>query len=515
MNKPEQTCVLLILDGWGYSTELNGNAVKSANTPFLDKILSENPQTLLKCHGEAVGLPSGIMGNSEVGHLNIGAGRVVYQDLLRIDNSISDKSFFENKIFMETLSKIKKVNGSLHLKGLLSDGGVHSQIEHLFSLIELAEENEIKNIYIHVILDGRDTPPNSGINYVKKLNEFITNRKRVNIASVCGRYYAMDRDTRWDRVEKAYNLYTEGAGTPFKDAEKSIETAYSKNESDEFVKPVVIVDETNNPVGVLKDNDSVIFFNFRADRAREITSALTSDKFDGFKRNKVADLSDFVCMTSYDEKFNLKVAFPPQSHKKILGEIISEKGLSQFRIAETEKYAHVTYFFNGGDETPFKNEDRCLVPSPRSISTYDEKPDMSAFEVRDKAIERIELKKDSLIVINFANMDMVGHTGIVDAAVEACQVVDECVKDVVNKVNEINGVTLITADHGNAEQMVDNSGNPHTAHSKNPVKFLIVDNSEKNNNLKEEGALCDIAPTILDILGIKKPEEMTGSSLIK
>ena len=507
-------CMLMILDGWGLSNKQEGNAVALARTPFLDKIKSEYPCTSLLCSGEAVGLPEGIMGNSEVGHLNIGAGRVVYQDLLRIDKAIRDKSFFENEALCRVMKEVKERSGSLHFIGLLSDGGVHSQISHLFALLDMAGEKGIENVYIHEILDGRDTPPDSGVSYTKSLQDYIEKTGIGNIASVCGRYYAMDRDNRWERVEKAFRLFAFGEGIKEINPVDAIRNAYRRNETDEFVKPVTITDSSGNSKGSIRDGDAVVFFNFRSDRAREITHALTDSDFKFFTRESCPRLTGYVCMTQYDEKFTLPVAFPPVHLKEILGEVISGKGLKQLRIAETEKYAHVTYFFNGGEEKPFPFEERCLIPSPRDIPTYDKKPEMSARLVTRELISRLKSAHYDLVVLNFANMDMVGHTGVLEAAINACETIDSCVSEIVKEVRKQGGVLLITADHGNAEQMIDENGHVHTAHTLNPVPLILVDDSRKKVALRS-GNLGDIAPTILDIMGIEKPIPMTGNSLLK
>jgi 2,3-bisphosphoglycerate-independent phosphoglycerate mutase len=504
----------MILDGWGFRNTQAGNAVALAQTPNLDKMKSGYPCTSLLCSGESVGLPEGIMGNSEVGHLNIGAGRIVYQDLLRIDRAILDKSFFKNEALCNLMEEVSGKDGSLHLIGLLSDGGVHSRINHLFSLIRMGKMHGVRNINIHAILDGRDTPPDSGISYIKQLTDFIDNTGAGKIASVCGRYYAMDRDNRWERVEKAFRLFVGGEGTREINPVDAVKKAYGKNETDEFVKPIVITDDSGNPAGKIRDGDAVVFFNFRSDRAREITHALTDSDFRFFTREARPELTGYVCMTQYDEKLNLPAAFPPVHLKDILGEVISRKGLKQLRIAETEKYAHVTYFFNGGEEQPFPLEERCLIPSPRDIPTYDKKPEMSAILVTKELVSRLESTHYDLVVLNFANMDMVGHTGVLEAAIKACETVDSCVGDIVDEVKRQNGVILITADHGNAETMVDESGHVHTAHTLNPVLFIMVDDSRKKAVLRS-GKLGDIAPTILEIMEIEKPASMTGTSLIE
>ena len=504
----QKPCILIILDGWGINPSNNGNAVVQANTPFLNRLMESYPHTQLTCSGEAVGLPDGIMGNSEVGHLNIGAGRIVYQDLLRIDRAIQDTTFFKNKVLLDAVTAVKEKKSRLHLMGLVSDGGVHSQLKHLFALLNLAKQKKCYEVYIHVILDGRDTPPDSGAGFVSQLQDEIKRLGIGSIATICGRFYAMDRDTRWERTQRAYQLYTEAKGIPENDPVQAIQKAYERGETDEFVKPVII-----HPEGQIADDDGIIFFNFRADRARQITRAFTASDFQGFSRSKVPGLVRYVCMTLYDEKFSLPLAFPPQHLDGILGEVVSKQGLSQLRIAETEKYAHVTYFFNGGEEKPFPGEDRCLIPSPREIETYDQKPEMSAFLVGDEVVSRIQSGRYDLIVLNFANMDMVGHTGFLPAAIKACEAVDQNVQKVVTAIQAIDGTALVTADHGNAEKMLDDNGSPHTAHTLNPVPLILVDEDRKNRNL-QPGILGDIAPTILEIMGIAKPKQMTGKSLI-
>jgi len=508
-------CMLIILDGWGISSNSEGNAIKLAKTPFINKIKKEYPHTSLSCAGEAVGLPEGIMGNSEVGHLNIGAGRVVYQDLLRIDKSIRSGEFFKNNVLKSVISKVKANDSALHLMGLVSDGGVHSHISHLLALLDMAQKEGLKHVYVHAILDGRDTPPDSGVDYIKSLQNHINKTRFGDIVSICGRYFAMDRDRRWDRIEKAYRLYTLGEGVEEKDPVKAVKNAYSRNETDEFIRPVVITDDHGKPLSTVQQDDGIIFFNFRADRARQITQAFTDTEFTFFNRTSLPKLCDFVCMTIYDEKFTLPVAFSPIHMDGVLGEVISEKGLKQLRIAETEKYAHVTYFLNGGEEKPFPLEDRCLIPSPREVPTYDLKPEMSAFEVTEEVISRLKTKNYDIIILNFANMDMVGHTGVLEAAIKACEAVDKCVEKVVGQVKAQGVTVLITADHGNAEKMIATNGHIHTAHTLNPVPFILVDDERKNVNLRSDGILGDIAPTILHIMNIDKPEQMTGRSLIK
>ncbi len=512
-------CMLIILDGWGISAETKGNAVKLAKTPYLDSLENAYPHTSLLCSGEAVGLPVGIMGNSEVGHLNIGAGRVVYQALLKINKSIKCGEFFENNVLKSVISKVKANDSALHLMGLVSDGGVHSHLSHLLALLDMAKKEELKDVYVHAILDGRDTSPDSGTDYIKSLQNYINEIGFGSIVSICGRYYAMDRDKRWDRVEKAYRLYTLGEGVKETNPVEAVQNAYNRDETDEFIQPVVITDEHGKPLRTVQDGDGVIFFNFRADRARQLAQVFTDPKFTFFNRNAYPEICDFVCMTIYDENFPLPVAFPPVHMDEILGEVISKKGLKQLRIAETEKYAHVTYFFNGGEEKAFQLEDRCLIPSPREVPTYDLKPEMSAFEVTEEVISRLQSKNYDMIILNFANMDMVGHTGVLEAAIKACEMVDKCVERVVAQVKAQGGTVLITADHGNAEKMIDADGHIHTAHTLNPVPFILVNdnkqNKQQNIKLRLDGILGDIAPTILHIMDIDKPEQMTGSSLIE
>lgn len=505
--------MLMILDGWGMDTPGSGNAVSLADTPHLDRLVADYPHTRLKTCGQSVGLPDGIMGNSEVGHLNIGAGRIVYQDLLRIDNAIADGSFFENRAIAQCMRRVKEKKSRLHLAGLVSDGGVHSQLTHLLALLDLAKKKGLSDVFVHAILDGRDTAPDGGLGYVGRVQQHIEKIGKGAIASICGRYYAMDRDTRWERTEKAYRLMTEGEGQPEQDPLTAIRNAYAREETDEFVKPIVIVGPDEMPLTKVQDDDAILFFNFRADRARQITRAFTDADFQGFERRVRPDLSDYVCMTLYDEHFTLPTAFPPEHLENILGEVVSAAGLHQLRIAETEKYAHVTYFFNGGEEKPFQNEERCLIPSPRDVPTYDHKPEMSAEEVTEEVLKRIDSDQYDLIVLNFANMDMVGHTGVISAAVKACETVDRCVGRIVKAVQSKGGAVLITADHGNAETMLTGKGKMHTAHTLNMVRLIYVNAHQKAVRL-EEGILGDIAPTILQILGIPQPGQMTGKPLI-
>ncbi len=504
--------MLMILDGFGVNEKTEGNSVKLANTPNLDEILKKNPNTIIHTSGLEVGLPEGQMGNSEVGHTNIGAGRIVYQDLAKITKAIEDGDFFSVPEFVKAIENCKKNNSKLHILGLLSDGGVHSHNRHLYALLELAKRKDFENVYIHCFMDGRDTPPASGEGYISELEEKIKEKGVGQIATISGRFYAMDRDKRWERVSQAYNAMVNGEGEKNTSAISAIEESYQKETFDEFVKPTVITNKNGEPIAKIEDGDSVIFFNFRPDRAREITRSIVDKDFDGFEAKKLNTY--FVCMTPYDETMpNVNIAYKKEEIRNTFGEYISQKGLKQLRIAETEKYAHVTFFFNGGEEKQYEGEDRILVPSPK-VETYDLKPEMSAYEVTEKVVEAIKSEKYDSIILNFANPDMVGHTGSVEAAVKALETIDECVTKVVAAINEVNGVLLITADHGNAEQMIDyKTGEPHTAHTTNPVPLAIV-GMPSNKKLKE-GRLADLAPTMLDIMGLEKPEEMTGESLIE
>ncbi len=514
---PQRMCLLMILDGWGLRDSRKANAVELAYTPNLKRLKNSYPHTRLRCSGEAVGLPDGVMGNSEVGHMNIGAGRVVYQDLVRINKAVREGDFFENPTLKAVMTKVSKnhlaTRSALHLIGLVSDGGVHSDIHHLLALLDMARKNGLKQVFVHVILDGRDTPPDSGVAYVGRLREHICRHNYGDIASICGRFYAMDRDKRWDRTETAYRLYTAGEGLHEKDPVEAVQKAYQRGEMDEFVKPIVLTDKGDHPLGILRDGDGVICFNFRSDRVRQITHAFNDADFPYFERRILPKLCGYVCMTQYDETLSLPIAFAPVILKDILGEVVSRSNVRQLRIAETEKYAHVTYFFNGGEEKPFPLEDRCMVPSPRDVSTYDLKPEMSAVTVTELLLSRLDETAYPLVVLNFANMDMVGHTGFLDAAIRACETVDACVGKIVEKIQAKGGAVLITADHGNAETMADKNGHPHTAHTLNPVPLILVDDTRRQACLRE-GVLGDIAPTILEIMGIEKPELMTGQSLI-
>jgi 2,3-bisphosphoglycerate-independent phosphoglycerate mutase len=511
---PKKTHMLIIIDGWGIGADESTNAVQAADTPFLDRLQSTYPCTRLRCSGKDVGLPAGIMGNSEVGHMNIGAGRIVNQDLLRIDKAIEDGSFFRNDRLTAIMDAVAANGKALHLMGLVSDGGVHSQLTHLFALLDMARSKGLTRVYVHAILDGRDTAPDGGQGYLSQLQEHMHKKEIGAIASICGRYYAMDRDKRWDRVELAYRLYTEAEGWELSDPVAAVRAAYERGETDEFIKPLVMVGEDSQPVATVSDGDGVIFFNFRADRARQITRAFTETGFDGFRRRVVPRLCGYTTMTLYDEEFDLPVVFPPEHLEMILGEVLSRRGLRQLRIAETEKYAHVTYFFNGGEETPFEDEDRCLIPSPREVATYDEKPEMSAPQVTDEVIARLESNRYDFIVLNFANMDMVGHSGIMAAAVKACETVDRCLARIIDKLLEQGGVALVTADHGNSEKMAGENGKPHTAHTTNPVRLILVDDERRTARLRE-GRLGDIAPTLLELMGLEIPAQMTGQSLLE
>lgn len=503
--------LLMILDGFGISDILDGNAVKSAKMPNYNKYYEKYPSTLLEASGLEVGLPEGQMGNSEVGHLNIGAGRIIYQELTKINKSIKDGDFFDNIDLIESMKKTIRDGSDLHLMGLLSDGGVHSHINHLKALLKMAKNIGVKNVYIHCFLDGRDVPPSSGIDFIRDIQEYINNENFGKIATVSGRYYAMDRDNRWERIELAYNAIVLSEGEKANSAIEAVEKSYLDNKTDEFVLPTVILDENNNSYKI-KDKDSVIFFNFRPDRAREITNAITQKNFDGFARKMIN--VDYVCMTQYDDNFNdVKIAFKPTNYDNTFGEYISSKGLNQLRIAETEKYAHVTFFFNGGVEEANLNEDRKLIPSPK-VATYDLKPEMSAYEVTEKLLDSIESDKYDVIIANYANPDMVGHTGVIKATEEALEHVDTCIGKVIDKVLEKNGTVFLTSDHGNSEVMIDiSTGGPMTAHTTSKVPFIYISND--SSDLKDQGRLSDIAPTLLDELEIDKPKEMTGESLIK
>lgn len=502
---------LMILDGFGTSAQAEGNAIRAAGTPHIDALKREFPHTLIGASGMAVGLPEGQMGNSEVGHLNIGAGRVVYQELTRITKSIQDGDFFENAVLTGAVDSAVRANKALHLMGLISDGGVHSHLDHLYALVELAKRRGLTRVYIHCFMDGRDVPPQSGAGYIAALQKRLGELAAGEIATIIGRYYAMDRDNRWERVEQAYRALVHGEGVPAEDAVRAMQASYAAGVTDEFVHPVVL-QKKGKPVATIQDGDSVVFFNFRPDRARELTRALTQPGFDGFARQPLA--LHYVCMTQYDKTFTgVQVAFAPQTLQNTLGEYLSKLGKKQFRIAETEKYAHVTFFFNGGVEQPNPGEDRFLIPSPK-VATYDLQPEMSAREVAATAVEKIRTGEYDAMILNFANPDMVGHTGIMEAAEKAVRTVDECVGEVFAAIREMGGQAIITADHGNAERMIDDDGGAFTAHTTNPVLFILASESCKNAQLRQDGVLADIAPTLLELMGLEQPAEMTGKSMI-
>lgn len=506
MKKP---VILMILDGFGVGLEAEkrGDAIKAAKKPNIDKLFAENPVTKIGASGLDVGLPDGQMGNSEVGHTNIGAGRIVYQELTRITKSIEDGEFFENEALLKAVDNAAQEGKALHIMGLLSNGGVHSHNTHMYAIVELAKKKGVKNVYVHAFLDGRDVPPTSGKDFVEECENKLKEIGLGKIATVMGRYYAMDRDNRWDRVEKAYSAMVYGEGNKACCPVKAVEESYANDVTDEFVVPTVC--EENATV---KPGDSIVFFNFRPDRAREITRTFVDPEFKGFERKNGFFPLTYVCMTQYDASMpNVEVAFKPQSLKNTIGEYISNKGMTQLRIAETEKYAHVTFFFNGGVEQPYEGEDRILVKSP-AVATYDLQPEMSAYEVTDKLVAAIKTGKYDMIILNYANCDMVGHTGVFEAAVKAVEAVDECVGKVVTAIREMDGVALITADHGNADKMIDTDGSPFTAHTTNLVPFCVVGYPCE---LREGGRLADIAPTMLKIMGLPQPAEMTGESIIK
>jgi len=508
-----RSVILVVLDGWGISLSKEGNAVASARTPVYESLLRDHPHTELQASGEHVGLPEGQMGNSEVGHLNLGAGRIVYQDITRISKSIRDGDFYRNPALVSAMETAKNNRSSLHLMGLLSDGGVHSHIDHILAMFDLARAQGLSQVFFHAFLDGRDTPPSSALAYISRLEQHLAKIGIGRIASVSGRYYAMDRDKRWERVQKTYEALTAGEGIRKFSAEEAVKDSYEHQRTDEFVLPTVILDpRTNAPLGTMRDGDVAIFCNFRSDRARELTRTLTDPAFDGFARSTFPKLGAFVCLTTYDETFPVPVAYPPVRLTHILGEVVSRQGAKQLRIAETEKYAHVTFFFNGGEETPFPNEDRVLVPSPRDVATYDLKPEMSARSVTDELVKRILSKDYQFILVNYANPDMVGHTGILAAAVQAAEVIDECLGRVLMAAKKAGFTVMITADHGNLEVMTDaRTGQPHTAHTTDPVPFIVVG---ENVTLRNDGCLADVAPTVLWSMGIEQPKEMTGKSLI-
>ena len=507
MKKFNRPTMLMILDGYGLNKETTGNAIAAADKPHLDEIFAKYPSTSLKACGLDVGLPEGQMGNSEVGHLNIGAGRIVYQDLTMITKAIEDGSFFENKAFLKAVDHVKKNGSTLHLLGLLSDGGVHSHINHLLALVDLAKKHDIEKLCVHCFLDGRDVPPRCAQKYIDILTGHFEKAGIGTLGVISGRYYAMDRDKRWDRVEKAYDAMTIGEGMHAASGKEAIDAAYERDENDEFVLPTVI--DGALPVD---DGDAMIMFNFRPDRAREITRTFVDSDFDGFDRKKKVSDICYICMTQYDAEMpDVTLAFPPETLHNTLGEYIASLGLTQLRIAETEKYAHVTFFFNGGVEAPNRNEDRILIPSPK-VATYDMQPEMSAYEVTDKVLEAIDTDKYDLIILNFANADMVGHTGVMKAAIEAIETLDKCVPRIADAILAKDGQILLTADHGNADVMLDRDGNVVTAHSLNDVPLVHIANHP--SQLRDGGRLSDIAPTILKLMNLDIPEEMTGKPLV-
>ena len=503
--------VLMILDGYGLNEKAAGNAVAEAKTPVMDKLMAECPFVRGNASGLFVGLPDGQMGNSEVGHLNMGAGRIVYQDLTKITKSIEDGDFFENVELVKACQNAKANDSALHMFGLVSDGGVHSHNSPSYGLLELAKRQGLSKVYVHCFLDGRDTPPASGKDYVQELVDKMAEIGVGEVASVSGRYYAMDRDNRWDRVEKAYRALVMGEGVQADSAVQAVQQSYDKDETDEFVLPTVVMKD-GAPTATIKDGDSIIFFNFRPDRAREITRTFCDDAFEGFDRGERVKTT-YVCFTEYDVTIpNKSVAFVKTQITNTFGEFLANNNLTQARIAETEKYAHVTFFFNGGVEEPNKGEDRILVKSPK-VATYDLKPEMSAYEVCDKLVEAVKSDKYDVIIINFANPDMVGHTGVEEAAIKAVEAVDECVGRTVDAIKEVNGQMFICADHGNAEQLIDEeTGAPFTAHTTNQVPFILV--NTEGYGLREGGCLADIAPTLIELMGMQQPEEMTGKSLL-
>lgn len=505
--------VLIILDGWGYRETTDGNAIAVGRTPVLDSLWTAYPSTLIQASGKAVGLPEGQMGNSEVGHLNIGAGRIVPQELVRISDAVEEGTIQHNAALLEVCQEVSQSQSKLHLIGLCSEGGVHSHLNHLFGLLEVAKANGVTEVCIHAITDGRDTNPKDGVVSLQKIEQYTKKAGIGRIVTICGRYYAMDRDKRWDRVEKAYQVLTTNTTEPERAAQAVMQDSYAEGITDEFVLPTRIAP------GAVEPGDGIIFFNFRPDRARQLTQAFVDPEFSGFSRELIQPLT-FVTLTQYDPQFPVLVAFEPQNLDKILGQVIAENGLKQFRTAETEKYAHVTYFFNGGLEEPFEGEDRELIPSP-SVATYDLKPEMSADAVTDVAIAAVEKAIYSLIVINYANPDMVGHTGMMNAAVTAIETVDRCIGELLESISQAGGTAIIIADHGNAEYMKDDKGNPWTAHTTNPVPFILVEGEQRKIPghgtevpLRSDGCLADIAPTILDILNLPQPPEMTGRSMI-
>jgi 2,3-bisphosphoglycerate-independent phosphoglycerate mutase len=509
--------VLIILDGWGIGPVYEGNAVSRASTPTMDRLFENYPHARLKCWGEAVGLPEGQMGNSEVGHLNLGAGRIVYQDITRIDRAIRDGSFYENPGLLSLIRTCRDQGTTLHLMGLVSDGGVHSHLNHLLAVLRLARRERLEKVMVQAITDGRDTPPKQGIEFIARLQQQMKQIGVGRIAAISGRFYAMDRDNRWERVEKAFRAFTRGQGDLFPDPVEAMNQAYQRGETDEFITPCLIKGENETPDILIGNGDALFFFNFRADRAREITRAFREPGFSSFPAGDRPELSAYLTMTEYDAKFSnwVQVAFPPQNLTHTLGEIVSLQGIRQLRIAETEKYAHVTFFLNGGREVKFDNEDRDLIESPRDIATYDQKPEMSARAVTDKLLAELDRNVYDLVVINFANCDMVGHTGVLQATIQAVEVVDECLGRLVTKVLDMDGQIFLTADHGNAETMVDDQGRPMTAHTSNPVRYLVISRRWGLADIAtSDGRLADVMPTLLFMMGLPVPAEITGQNLL-
>jgi 2,3-bisphosphoglycerate-independent phosphoglycerate mutase len=512
MNNKKGPIALIIIDGWGYSSTLEGNAIALAKTPYYDELKERYPHTLLEASGNRVGLPAGIMGNSEVGHLNIGAGRVIRMDVSRVDHDIETGEFFRNPTLTAVMDGVNKWNKALHLMGLLSDGQVHSSQEHLYALLRMARDRGVERVFVHCFLDGRDTSPMSAASYIKALEKQIEIIGTGRIATLVGRYFAMDRDKRWERTKRAYDLLVHGVGQEIRDPVLAVQQLYEKGATDEFVEPLVVQDEAGRPLATLGEGDGVIFFNFRPDRARQLTRALNIANFEEFPVPARPRL-DFVCFTVYDRTFPLPVAFAPNEHRNVLAEVWSRTQVRNFRLAETEKYAHVTYFFNGGIEKEHEFERRLLVPSPK-IATYDLAPEMSAFKVTDKVLRAIDEGTTDVFIINFANPDMVGHTGKLAPTIQACEHVDTCLGWITKGIRQKQGITLITADHGNAEQMIDpETGGPHTAHTTNPVPFHLIDDAARGVRLRDGAALEDVAPTLLGLLEIEPPSEMTGKDL--
>ena len=507
--------LLVVLDGWGLRAERDANAIALAGTPNMDALARDYPSAALRTSGLAVGLPDGQMGNSEVGHTNLGAGRIVYQDLVRINLAVEDGSFFQNPVLQEAMKRAKSGSGTVHFMGLFSDGGVHSHVEHLHALLELARREGVPRAFVHAFLDGRDTPPRSGLGYMQAFEKRVAETGYGKVASVMGRFYAMDRDKRWDRVALAYGALVKGEGHRSATPVQAVEEAYGRGENDEFVKPTVVVDGTGDPRGRVRDGDVIVFFNFRGDRARELTRAFTEEGFAEFDPKPRPQLSYYACMTEYDRTFGLPVAYAPDQPTRIFPEIVAEAGIAQLRCAETEKYAHVTFFFNGGREVQYPGEDRILVPSPRDVKTYDQKPEMSAREVTDRLVQAIDSRKYGFILVNLANPDMVGHSGNLQAAIQAVKVVDECIGRLWKAARAAHMAMLVTADHGNCELMVDPvTGEPHTAHTLGPVPFILADPDLKGAKLRAEGVLADVTPTALQVMGLPQPPEMKGLGLV-